>query len=252
MDLLCPDFVGPGRPGEAGLVGEQLRLAEADDESGGVVVVLAPVLDDAPRHRLRRPGQTRLQVAPRGDAVAHQAVDVPRPHGHAHHLGGAHVVAHDAGQGEAARRMAVERLHLDVADAAELALARGVHLEQADGGAAGDAQLLMAAPEDGVHGLIRELADDLRGTLGGHRRLVAVAEPVDHGGQNGAVALLDDEAVATDRKALVRAAETTGFQRSPRKMQLTVVPTPGRVSSWNSSTSFLTATSPLPMPRCDL
>ena len=41
-------------------------------------------------------------------------------------------------------------------------------------------------------------------------------------------------------------------QRSPRKTQVTVVPLPGPVSRWKSVTSFLTASSPLPMPRWDL
>src|SRR5258707_5074667 len=143
-------------------------------------------------------------------------------------------VAQDAGQAEAARRLAVERLHLDVADAAELARACRVHLEHTDGGAAGDAQLLMAASQDGVHRLVGEIADDLRGSLGRHRRLVAVAEAVDHGGQHGPLAFLDDETVATDRKPLVRAAETSGFQRSPLKTQVTVVPRPSRGSRWKS------------------
>src|SRR5436305_1474759 len=228
------------------------RLAIGQDDGGGVVMVLAPVLDDPPGDRLRLSRQAGLEVAPGGDAVAHQAVDVARLHRHRHHLGRPQVVADDPGQAEDARRRTVERLHLDVADAAELPLAVLGDLHQADGGAARRAQLLVDAHQQLPDREVGELADHLDGAPGGHRRFVAMAEAVDDGRQGLPLTLLDHEAVATDRQPLVRTAETTGSQRSPLKTHVTVVPTPGRVSSWKSSTSFLTATRPLPIPRCDL
>src|SRR6185436_748943 len=158
----------------------------------------------------------------------------------------------DPGQAEDAGRGAVERLDLDVADAAELPFAVRRHLEDADGGAARDAQLLMAAPHDAVHRKLGVGADDLDRGRGGDPGVVAMAEAVDNRGQEGAVALFDYEAVATDVQAPERPAEASELHRSPLNKQDTVVPRPGAVSSWNSSTSFFTATRPLPMPRCDL
>src|SRR6185369_6605803 len=233
---------------------QKLALAEAHDEGGGVVVRPSPLLHDALGDAPRSARQARPQVAAGGDAVAHQAVDVAVPHLDRHDLGGAHVVADDAGETEDARRLAVQRLDLDVADAAEGAGAAGVDLEDADRRTARGAQLLVADRHDLGDAQIEIGADHLRRLFSGHPRLVAMAETVDHC-REGAASVFDlfhDEAVTTNGEPLERPAVTTHFHLSPRNTHITVVPRPGAVSRLNSSTSFLTATSPLPMPRCDL